>query len=46
MFDRPINTERFLAWAQRAVVRTLRPGEIVIKDNLCANKNPVIHKAR
>ena len=45
VFDGPINGERFLAWLRQALVPTLRPGDIVIMDNLSSHKSPAIRKA-
>ena len=33
-----INTTRFVAWVRRRLVRRLRPGDIVVLDNLAAHK--------
>lgn len=38
VFDGAINGERFRAWAEQALAPTLRPGDIVIMDNLPAHK--------
>lgn len=33
-----MNTERFIGWVRRHLLRCLRPGDIVILDNLSAHK--------
>ena len=33
-----INTTRFVDWVRRRLVRRLRPGDIVVLDNLAAHK--------
>ena len=38
VFDGPINRQRFLAWIEQALVPTLKPGDIVVMDNLSAHK--------
>jgi transposase len=38
VFDGPINGESFLAWVQQCLVPTLRPGDIVVMDNLSSHK--------
>ena len=40
VFDGPINGELFLAYVQQVLVPTLRPGDIVIMDNLRSHKSP------
>ena len=35
-----ITTPRFVAWVRRHLVRHLRPGDIVVLDNLAAHKAP------
>lgn len=36
LFDGPINGERFLAYIEQFLVPTLKPGDIVVMDNLRA----------
>ena len=36
-----INTSRFVAWVRRRLVPRLRPGDIVVMDNLSAHKHAV-----
>ena len=38
VFDGAINGERFLAYVEQVLVPTLRPGDIVVMDNLSAHK--------
>jgi transposase len=38
VFDGAINGERFRAWVEQALAPTLRPGDLVIMDNLAAHK--------
>lgn len=38
VFDRPINGVSFRAWIEQALVPTLRPGDVVVMDNLGAHK--------
>jgi len=45
VFDGPINSERFLAWVEQALVPTLKPGDVVIMDNLSSHKNQKIRTA-
>ena len=40
VFDGPINTESFLAWVVQFLVPSLRPGDIVVMDNLSSHKDP------
>ena len=45
VFDQPINGEWFRAWVEQVLVPTLRPGDVVIMDNLGSHKGPAIRKA-
>lgn len=45
LFDGPINGEVFLAWVQDSLVPTLKPGEIVIMDNLGSHKGKAVRHA-
>lgn len=45
VFDGPINGERFLAWVQQMLVPALKPGDVVILDNLSSHKAPEVRKA-
>ena len=38
IFDGPMNGEKFLAWVEQFLVPTLRPGDIVVMDNLSSHK--------
>ena len=38
LFDGPINGEVFLAWVRQILVPTLKPGEIVIMDDLLGGR--------
>ena len=45
LFDGPINGELFLAYVERVLVPTLKPGDIVILDNLGSHKGKAVRKA-
>lgn len=45
VFDRPINGESFLAYVTQSLVRTLKPGDIVIADNLGSHKGKAVRDA-
>jgi transposase len=45
VIDGPIDTESFLAWVEQFLAPTLRPGEIVVMDNLSSHKAPAIRRA-
>jgi transposase len=38
LFEGPMNGEMFLAWVRQGLVPALRPGEVVILDNLATHK--------
>jgi putative transposase len=38
LLDRPINGDRFQAYVEHALLPTLRPGDIVVADNLASHK--------
>ena len=38
VFEGPMNGEMFLAWVQQGLAPALRPGEVVILDNLATHK--------
>ena len=44
-FDRPINGEAFLAYAQTFLGPTLKPGDVVIMDNLGGHRSKAVRKA-
>ena len=43
-FDAAIDTEMFLAFVESFLVPTLRPGQVVVLDNLPAHKSPRIDR--
>ena len=45
VFDQPINATNFLAWVQQFLAPTLRPGDIVILDNLQSHKGKAVRAA-
>jgi transposase len=45
VFDGPINGETFLAWVQQFLVPMLRPGDIVMLDNLSSHKVAGVREA-
>jgi transposase len=45
LFDGPINAARFLAYVEQALVPTLRPGDVVILDNLSSHKGKAVRQA-
>jgi len=45
VFDRPINAVSFLAWVTEFLVPTLRPGDVVIMDNLSSHKSVAVRRA-
>ena len=45
LFDGPINGELFLAYVERVLGPTLKPGDIVILDNLGSHKGKAVRKA-
>jgi len=45
MFNRPINAKSFLAWVIKFLVPTLRPGDIVVMDNLSSHKSSAVRRA-
>ena len=42
VFDGPINSARFLAYAEQCLVPALRPGDIVSLDNLGSHKSKAV----
>lgn len=42
LFDGPINGERFLAYVEQVLVPVLKPGDIVVMDNLGSHKSAAI----
>ena len=45
LFDGPINGERFRAYVEQFLVPTLKPGDVVILDNLGSHKGKGVRKA-
>ena len=45
ILDGPITAEWFLAYVEQVLVPTLRPGDIVILDNLAAHKGKPVQQA-
>jgi transposase len=45
LLDEPINGERFLTYVAEVLVPTLRPGDIVIIDNLGSHRGKAIRRA-
>ena len=45
VFDGPINGARFLAYVEQFLAPTLRPGDIVILDNLGSHKSKAVRLA-
>jgi transposase len=45
VIDGPINGESFLAYVEQILVPTLRPGDIVIIDNLGSHKGKAVRRA-
>jgi transposase len=45
LFDGPINGEVFLAWVRQILVPSLKPGQIVIMDNLGSHRGQAVRRA-
>lgn len=45
VIDGPINGESFLAYVEQVLVPTLKPGDIVIIDNLASHKGNAVRRA-
>lgn len=45
LFDGPINGELFLAYVEQVLAPTLKPGDIVILDNLGSHKSKAVRNA-
>jgi transposase len=45
VFDGPVNSESFLAYVEQVLLATLKPGDIVIMDNLGSHKSKAVKKA-
>ena len=44
LLDGPMNGERFGVYVQQVLVPTLRPGDLVIMDNLSSHKGPAVRR--
>ena len=45
LIDGPMNGEAFLAYVRRVLAPTLRPGDVVVMDNLGCHKSPKVREA-
>ena len=45
VFDGPIDSASFLAYVEQVLVPTLRPGDVVVLDNLAVHKQPEVRIA-
>ena len=45
VFDGPIDNPTFLAYVEQVLVPTLRPGDVVVLDNLAVHKQPAVRAA-
>ncbi len=45
LLDGPINGEVFLAWVRTFLVPTLRPGDVVVMDNLGSHRGKLVRRA-
>ena len=45
VFDGPIDNPTFLAYVEQVLVPTLRPGDVVVLDNLVVHKQPEVQAA-
>ena len=45
VFNGPIDNPSFLAYLEQVLVPTLRPGDIVVLDNLAVHKQPEVRTA-
>jgi transposase len=45
VFDGPIDTPSFLAYVEQILAPALRPGDVVVLDNLAVHKQPEVHAA-
>jgi transposase len=45
VFDGPIDTASFTAWVEQQLVPALRPGDLVILDNLSCHRSPAVQHA-
>jgi len=45
VFDGPMDSPTFLAYVEQVLVPTLRPGDVVVLDNLAVHKQPEVRIA-
>jgi transposase len=45
VLDGPINADSFLAWVAQALAPTLKPGDVVVLDNLGSHKGKAVRQA-
>ena len=45
LFDGPVNGERFAAYVEQFLVPTLKPGDVVVLDNLGSHKGKTVREA-
>ena len=45
VFDGPLDNPTFLAHVEQVLVPTLRPGDVVVLDNLAMHKQPAVQAA-
>jgi hypothetical protein len=45
VLNAPVNGPRFLAWVRQFLLPTLKPGEIVLMDNLSSHKRKAVRQA-
>ena len=45
LLDGPINGESFRTYVERVLVPTLRPGDVVVADNLGSHRSPAVRAA-
>jgi len=45
VFDGPIDSPSFFAYVEQVLVPTLRPGDVVVLDNLAVHKHPEVRTA-
>ena len=45
VFDGPIDNPSFLAYVEQVLVPTLRPGDVIVLDNLAVHKQPEVAAA-
>ena len=45
VFDGPIDNDTFRAYVEQVLVPSLRPGDVVVLDNLAAHKQPAVRVA-